>query len=72
MLGISTSVDSMSRVVAPILGNALLIFGSGLPSLVGAVILLIPIALAMRLRGRMQGLPVNAQPAYAEVTVTSE
>jgi DHA1 family tetracycline resistance protein-like MFS transporter len=69
MLGISTSVDSLSRVVAPILGNALLIFGSGLPSLVGAAILLIPIALAVQLRGRMQGLPVNAQPAYAPVTI---
>jgi len=72
MLGISTSVDSMSRVVAPILGNALLVFGSGLPSLVGAAVLLIPIALAVRLRGRMQGLPVNAQPAYAEAVVTNE
>ena len=69
MLGISTSVDSLSRVVAPILGNALLIFGSGLPSLVGAAILLIPIALAVQLRGRMQGLPLNAQPAYAPVTI---
>jgi hypothetical protein len=68
MLGISTSVDSLSRVVAPILGNALLIFGSGLPSLVGAAILLIPIALAVQLRGRMQGLPANAQPVYAPVT----
>src|SRR5512136_2539256 len=72
MLGISTSVDSMSRVVAPILGNALLVFGSGLPSLVSAAILLIPIALAVRLRGRMQVLAVNAQPAYAEAIVTSE
>jgi DHA1 family tetracycline resistance protein-like MFS transporter len=69
ILGISTSVDSLSRVVAPILGNALLAFGSGLPSLVGAAILIIPIALALRLRGRMQNLPANAQPAYATVTI---
>ncbi len=69
MLGISTSVDSMSRVIAPILGNALLGFGSALPSLAGAAILLIPIALAARLRGRLQTLPANAQPAYAEVTI---
>jgi hypothetical protein len=69
MLGISTSVDSMSRVVAPILGNTLLIFGSGLPSLVGAAILLIPIALAVQLRGRMQRLPVNSLPAYVPVTI---
>ncbi len=69
MLGISTSVDSMSRVIAPILGNALLVFGSAWPSLVGAAILLIPIGLALRLRGRMQSLPVNAQPAYAPVTI---
>ena len=69
MLGISTSVDSLSRVAAPILGNALLAFGSGLPSLVGAAILVIPIALAVRLRGRMQNLPANAQPAYATVTI---
>jgi DHA1 family tetracycline resistance protein-like MFS transporter len=70
MLGISTSVDSMSRVVAPILGNALLAFGTALPSIVGAAILLIPIGLALRLRGRMQNLPGNAQPAYASVTVS--
>ena len=70
MLGISTSVDSLSRVAAPILGNALLAFGSGLPSLVGAAILVIPIALAARLRGRMQSLPVNGQPAYATVTIS--
>ncbi len=69
MLGISTSVDSMSRVVAPILGNALLVFGSAWPSIVGAAILLIPIGLALRLRGRMQNLPANAQPAYAPVTI---
>ena len=69
MLGISTSVDSLSRVAAPILGNALLAFGSGLPSLMGAAILVIPIALAVRLRGRMQNLPANAQPAYATVTI---
>ena len=69
MLGISTSVDSMSRVVAPILGNALLVFGSAWPSIVGAAILLIPIGLALRLRGRMQALPTNAQPAYAPVTI---
>jgi DHA1 family tetracycline resistance protein-like MFS transporter len=69
MLGISTSVDSLSRVAAPILGNALLAFGSGLPSLVGAAILVIPIALAVRLRGRMQNLPANAQPAYATVEI---
>ncbi len=69
MLGISTSVDSMSRVIAPILGNALLGFGSALPSLAGAAILLIPIALAARLRGRLQTLPASAQPAYAEVTI---
>ena len=69
MLGISTSVDSLSRVAAPILGNALLAFGSGLPSLVGAAILVIPIALAVRLRGRMQNFPANAQPAYATVTI---
>ena len=68
MLGISTSVDSMSRVVAPILGNALLVLGSAWPSIVGAAILLIPIGLALRLRGRMQNLPTNAQPAYAPVT----
>ena len=68
MLGISTSVDSMSRVVAPILGNALLGFGTALPSIVGAAILLIPITLAARLRGRMQNLPTNAQPAYVPVT----
>jgi MFS transporter, DHA1 family, tetracycline resistance protein len=67
MLGISTSVDSMSRVVAPIMGNALLGFGSALPSLVGAAILVIPIGLALRLRGRMQNLPGNAQPAYVKV-----
>ena len=70
MLGISTSVDSLSRVAAPILGNALLAFGSGLPSLVGAAILVIPIALAARLRGRMQSLPVNGPPAYATVTIS--
>ncbi len=70
MLGISTSADSLSRVIAPILGNALLGFGSALPALVGAAILLIPIGLAARLRGRMQNLPANAQPAYAEVTIT--
>ncbi len=69
MLGISTSVDSLSRVIAPILGNALLGFGSALPALVGAAILLIPIGLAALLRGRMQNLPANAQPAYAEVTI---
>jgi DHA1 family tetracycline resistance protein-like MFS transporter len=69
MLGISTSVDSLSRVVAPILGNALLAFGSAWPSIVGAAILVIPIALALRLRTRMQSLPLNAQPAYAEVTI---
>ena len=69
MLGISTSVDSMSRVVAPILGNALLGFSSALPSLVGAAILIIPIGLALRLRSRMQNLPTNAQPAYAPVTI---
>lgn len=65
-------MDSLSRVIAPILGNALLIFGNALPSLVGAAILLIPIALAVRLRGRMQGLPAMAQPAYAEAIVTNE
>jgi MFS family permease len=71
MLGISTSVDSLSRVVAPILGNALLGLGSALPSVVGAAILIIPIALASRLRGRMQALsPLGAQPAYAEVTIS--
>jgi MFS transporter, DHA1 family, tetracycline resistance protein len=70
MLGISTSVDSMSRVVAPILGNALLGFGTALPSMIGAAILLIPIGLALRLRTRMQLLPKGAQPAFAEVTVT--
>ena len=69
MLGISTSVDSMSRVIAPILGNALLNFGSAWPSMVGAAILLIPIGLALRLRGRMQNLSANAQPAYAPVTI---
>jgi hypothetical protein len=69
MLGISTSVDSLSRVAAPILGNALLAFSSGLPSLVGAAILVIPIALAVRLRGRMQNLPADTQPAYATVTI---
>jgi DHA1 family tetracycline resistance protein-like MFS transporter len=69
MLGISTSVDSMSRVVAPILGNALLGFGTALPSIVGAAILIVPIGLALRLRGRMQNLPVNAQPAYAPVAI---
>ena len=69
MLGISTSVDSLSRVVAPIMGNALLGFGSALPSLVGAVILIIPIGLALRLRGRMQFMPQGAQPAYAEVVI---
>jgi DHA1 family tetracycline resistance protein-like MFS transporter len=69
MLGISTSVDSMSRVVAPILGNALLAFGTALPSIVGAAILLIPIGLALRLRGRMQIVPANAQLAYASVTI---
>jgi MFS transporter, DHA1 family, tetracycline resistance protein len=69
MLGISTSVDSLSRVIAPVLGNALLGFGSALPSLLGAAILLIPIGLAVQLRGRMQNLPANAQPAYAPVTI---
>ena len=67
MLGISTSVDSMSRVIAPVLGNALLGFGTALPSIVGAAILVIPIGLALRLRGRMQNLPANAQPAYVNV-----
>lgn len=69
MLGISTSVDSLSRVAAPILGNTLLGFGTALPSIVGAAILIIPIGLALRLRGRMQGLTMG-QPAYAEVPVT--
>ncbi len=69
MLGISTSMDSLSRVVAPILGNALLGLGSAWPSMVGAAILLVPIGLALRLRGRMQNLPVNAQPAYVPVSI---
>ena len=35
-----------------------------------AAILIVPIALALRLRTRMQLLPKGAQPAFAEVTVT--
>jgi MFS transporter, DHA1 family, tetracycline resistance protein len=69
ILGISTSVDSMSRVVAPILGNTLLVFNSALPGLVGAVILLIPIGLTFQLRGRMRIMSSSAQPAFAEVTI---
>lgn len=69
MLGLSTSVDSASRVIAPIAGNALLAFGSALPSLLGAAILIVPIVLALQLRGRMSPV-VTGQPAYAEAAVT--
>jgi len=69
ILGITTSVDSAGRVIAPIVGNTLLVFNNALPSLAGAALLLIPLFIAFRLRGQM--LPVMAKPAYAEAIVTS-
>ncbi|MFN8595892.1 MAG: MFS transporter [Anaerolineae bacterium] len=69
MLGISTSVDSLSRIVAPIVGNALLAYSNALPSLLGAALLAIPLVLALQLRGR--SVPVSNQPAYAEAYVKS-
>ena len=69
MLGISTSVDSLSRIIAPIVGNALLAYNNALPSLLGAALLAIPLVLALQLRGR--SLPATQQPAYAEAYVKS-
>lgn len=69
MLGISASVDSASRVVAPIVGNGLLAFNNALPALSGALLLLIPLFIAFKLRN--QGALTTGQPAYAEVTVKS-
>jgi DHA1 family tetracycline resistance protein-like MFS transporter len=64
ILGVSTSVDSLSRIIAPILGNALLVFSDALPSLLGVAILMITLFLAIRLRGQ-----ANEQLAYAPVPV---
>jgi MFS transporter, DHA1 family, tetracycline resistance protein len=66
ILGVSTSVDSLSRIIAPILGNALLVLGDALPAFLGAAILIITLILALQVRGRIADQPL-AQPAYATV-----
>ena len=68
MLGISTSIDSAGRVIAPIVGNSLLVFNNALPALAGAALLLIPLFIAFKLRN--SDMPVMAKSAYAEATVT--
>ncbi|MBP7689094.1 MAG: MFS transporter [Thermoflexales bacterium] len=68
MLGITTSVDSAGRVIAPIIGNSLLAFNNALPSLAGAALLLIPLYIAFKLRNN--GVPVMVKPAYAEAIAT--
>ncbi len=67
MLGISASVDSAGRVVAPIVGNGLLAFNNALPALAGALLLLVPLYIAFKLRS--QAMPTS-RPAYAEAAVT--
>jgi len=67
ILGVSTSVDSLSRIIAPILGNALLAFSDALPSLLGVAILLVTLFLALRLRGQ-----VNLQPQPAVVPIPAD
>jgi DHA1 family tetracycline resistance protein-like MFS transporter len=67
ILGVSASVESLSRVIAPIVGNALLIFSDALPAFLGAAILLITVALALRLRGSAPNTPV-----YVPVNVSGE
>ncbi len=69
LLGITTSVDSASRVIAPIVGNGLLAFNNALPALGGAALLMIPLFIAFKLRG--QAVPSMGQPAYAEAVVTT-
>jgi DHA1 family tetracycline resistance protein-like MFS transporter len=69
MLGISAAVDSASRVIAPIVGNGLLAFNNALPALSGALLLLIPLFIAFKLRN--QGALTTGRPAYAEAIVTS-
>lgn len=66
MLGLSASVDSAGRVIAPIVGNGLLAFNNALPALAGAFLLLIPLYIAFKLRS--QAMPAS-QPAYAEAAV---
>lgn len=68
MLGITTSIDSAGRVIAPIVANGLLMFNNALPSLAGAALLLIPLYIAFKLRNN--GVPVAGRPAYAEAAVT--
>jgi hypothetical protein len=48
-------------------GNALLIFSDALPAFLGAAILLITVALALRLRGSAPNTPV-----YVPVNVSGE
>jgi DHA1 family tetracycline resistance protein-like MFS transporter len=67
ILGVSTSVDSLSRIIAPILGNAILVFSDALPSLLGAAILMITLFLAIRLRGQS-----SAPLAYVPVPVKTD
>ena len=66
MLGITSSVDSAGRIVAPIVGNGLLAVNNALPSLAGAFLLLIPLYIAFKLRN--QAVPTS-RPMYAEATV---
>ena len=71
ILGVSTSVDSLSRIIAPILGNALLVFSDALPAFLGAAILIITLILALQVRGHIADQPL-AQPAYATVPVKTD
>ena len=71
ILGVSTSVDSLSRIIAPILGNALLVFSDALPAFLGAAILIITLILALQVRGRIADQPL-AQAAYATVPVKTD
>ena len=67
ILGVSTSVDSLSRIIAPIVGNALLVFSDALPSLLGAAILMITLFFAIRLRGQS-----DAQLVYVPIPVKTD
>lgn len=67
MLGLSASVDSAGRVIAPIVGNGLLAFNNALPPLAGAALLLVPLYIAFKLRSQAMS---TSHPAYAEAAVT--
>ncbi len=51
VLSVNQSIQSLSRIVGPVLGLSLFASDAGLPFLVGAGLMVIPLALGVRLKG---------------------